>query len=578
MDSGSRRTGGACPYVRLEAPSPAPVGGSPTQFTLANTPATGTLVVFLNGLALNPGASNDYTRSGTTLTLSSNLTPLDAYDRLRVSYLTALPSGVTQITSQTPTPAVDGVTRIFSFTGMAGTETVHLNGVTLRPGPGNDYTVSGSVITMAVPPATTDLLLIDAYTGWSTVVTFTGPSQTVYSDLVEGRTLGRVTAGVSVEEYGSDALGSVTSYWDGHAGTLEASIRYKPYGETVYLHGTGADGALYVATEGYDSLTRLYAQISAGYRIYDYDTGRFITKDPSGVWGGLNLFEYADSNPVMRTDTLGLQTGYQDLLDRAEHPLKDMLDRQKGQRALRDVLEPTLKHLVDEWSQNGDPVLSRIVSDSRLTPEQKAILVQHRWIFLNAAYERSHPSPVEDDPDDAIEEPSFGVSLIPVWGQIRQAQSDLSHGRIGWGLADTFLAVSDVFLLKSLLTAPAKIAWKIAAEKLTAEEGARGGEKLTVKAAAHELGIWKQGSHTWPATSKWARRVIIPEGSGITRHIAEEGDVIHHWLIRQGSKLGKAHPELINQPFNFYIFKKAVGDELPALTETQCRPRMGEIR
>lgn len=72
----------AANFVNRETPTPA-VDGSTTVFTLANTPTAGSEMVFLNGLLQEPGAGNDYTISGATITY---LTAPLSTDRLRVSY------------------------------------------------------------------------------------------------------------------------------------------------------------------------------------------------------------------------------------------------------------------------------------------------------------------------------------------------------------------------------------------------------------------------------------------------------------------------------------------------------------
>ena len=46
-----------------------PTDNADGTYTLAHTPIAGTLVIFKNGSRLNPGAGNDYTQSGTTITL-----------------------------------------------------------------------------------------------------------------------------------------------------------------------------------------------------------------------------------------------------------------------------------------------------------------------------------------------------------------------------------------------------------------------------------------------------------------------------------------------------------------------------
>jgi len=57
-------------FVDKEVPSGS-INGSNTAFTLANTPTSGTEHVYLNGLLLRSGAGNDYTISGTTITLAT---------------------------------------------------------------------------------------------------------------------------------------------------------------------------------------------------------------------------------------------------------------------------------------------------------------------------------------------------------------------------------------------------------------------------------------------------------------------------------------------------------------------------
>lgn len=68
--------------VIRETPAGA-VNGANTTFTLANTPIAGSEEVYLNGILQEPGAGNDYTISGGTITY---LTAPVTGDRLRVSY------------------------------------------------------------------------------------------------------------------------------------------------------------------------------------------------------------------------------------------------------------------------------------------------------------------------------------------------------------------------------------------------------------------------------------------------------------------------------------------------------------
>lgn len=72
-------------FITRETPSGA-LNGVNTTFTVANTPIVGSEQVFLNGLLQEPGAGNDYTISGSTITyLAAPLTT----DRIRVNYIIA---------------------------------------------------------------------------------------------------------------------------------------------------------------------------------------------------------------------------------------------------------------------------------------------------------------------------------------------------------------------------------------------------------------------------------------------------------------------------------------------------------
>jgi hypothetical protein len=59
------------------------VNGSNTTYTLANTPISNTEMLYVNGLLQEPGAGNDYTISGATITMLS--APITG-DRLRANY------------------------------------------------------------------------------------------------------------------------------------------------------------------------------------------------------------------------------------------------------------------------------------------------------------------------------------------------------------------------------------------------------------------------------------------------------------------------------------------------------------
>jgi len=57
-------------FIRGEIPGGV-VDGANAAFTLANAPAAGSVVLFLNGLRLLSGAGNDYTLTGANITMAT---------------------------------------------------------------------------------------------------------------------------------------------------------------------------------------------------------------------------------------------------------------------------------------------------------------------------------------------------------------------------------------------------------------------------------------------------------------------------------------------------------------------------
>jgi len=60
--------------------------------------------------------------------------------------------------------------------------------------------------------------------------------------------------------------------------------------------------SLRFAGQYYDEETGLHYN---WHRYYDPKTGRYLTPDPIGLAGGINIFAYVDNNPTNRTDPRG---------------------------------------------------------------------------------------------------------------------------------------------------------------------------------------------------------------------------------------------------------------------------------
>ncbi|WP_230961485.1 RHS repeat-associated core domain-containing protein, partial [Burkholderia stagnalis] len=85
------------------------------------------------------------------------------------------------------------------------------------------------------------------------------------------------------------------------------SARYKAWGEAREVIGeaarkAGIENPLRFAGQYFDRETGLHYN---RHRYYDPGSGRFISKDPIGLAGGINVYQYAP-NPMLWIDPLGL--------------------------------------------------------------------------------------------------------------------------------------------------------------------------------------------------------------------------------------------------------------------------------
>src|SRR5262245_29072000 len=75
---------------------------------------------------------------------------------------------------------------------------------------------------------------------------------------------------------------------------------YSPYGESTVL-GDGEGNAIQYTARENDNTGLYYYRA----RYYDPVLKRFIAEDPVGLAAGLNLYAYADGDPISRTDPKG---------------------------------------------------------------------------------------------------------------------------------------------------------------------------------------------------------------------------------------------------------------------------------
>uniref|UniRef100_UPI001ABAB39B RHS repeat-associated core domain-containing protein n=1 Tax=Burkholderia pyrrocinia TaxID=60550 RepID=UPI001ABAB39B len=110
----------------------------------------------------------------------------------------------------------------------------------------------------------------------------------------------------SVAYYHCDQIGTPQELSDG-TGALAWSAHYRAWGEAKEAIGEAARKAgirnpIRFAGQYFDAETGLHYN---RHRYYDPSSGRFVSKDPIGLAGGINVYQYT-SNPVQWVDPFGL--------------------------------------------------------------------------------------------------------------------------------------------------------------------------------------------------------------------------------------------------------------------------------
>ena len=125
-----------------------------------------------------------------------------------------------------------------------------------------------------------------------------------------GEVLREYLPGVSVSVggfsyfYHYDRLASVRFLTD-ESGNIVQEYSYDVWGNLVSSSGSISQPYQYVGKEGYYREGDLDLYL-LGQRWYDEEVGRFISRDPIGEEGGLNLYVYVGNNPVNLKDSTGL--------------------------------------------------------------------------------------------------------------------------------------------------------------------------------------------------------------------------------------------------------------------------------
>lgn len=111
-----------------------------------------------------------------------------------------------------------------------------------------------------------------------------------------------------------DIIGSTRLLTDA-AGAIANSFATTAFGETLGTPPTGVTRYGYAGMWGYQSdgladSGNDFGVMHVGARYYEPGIGRFVQRDPNGIFSGLNTYAYCDANPVLLVDPAGLEGNY----------------------------------------------------------------------------------------------------------------------------------------------------------------------------------------------------------------------------------------------------------------------------
>jgi len=90
-----------------------------------------------------------------------------------------------------------------------------------------------------------------------------------------------------------------TAMYDGYGAKLGDTDAYTGNPEAPTRDAMGFQGQFGAYTDNETGLVLM------GHRYYDAGTGRFLTRDPKGYGGGINLYGFTGNNPVNESDSNG---------------------------------------------------------------------------------------------------------------------------------------------------------------------------------------------------------------------------------------------------------------------------------
>jgi len=369
-------------------------------------------------------------------------------------------------------------------------------------------------------------------------------------------------------------LGSAVLETDGDGNPISYE-EYHPYGTTAYRSSKpGFDLSLKryrFSGKERDDETGLYY---FGARYYAPWLGRWTSADPADFVDGLNQYVYCLNSSISNQDPNGLETSENKRIGGPEirgktftgkesKPELDQIARDRGYMikgnpyweegyGWRAELVP-----VNPTNANADkikPDNNTASKDTESDPEKdgNALDKEQEKIKPNdvdsptSSKETSAkevPAKSQDGFWKSIvsgkEEPSFGKSLIPVIGSVQSANYHFDKGNWGRGIGYTALAISDVFLVRSLVTGAVRLAARgvvslrgigsTIAKELSLTSGVGSGTKLATKLKRFFI----QDLSTYNRNASTVFRILREHFKVTTSRGTQSMFEMHHWLIQR---------------------------------------------
>ena len=319
-----------------------------------------------------------------------------------------------------------------------------------------------------------------------------------------------------------DHLGSSNLVVD-DAGSWLNREEYTPYGETSF--GSFVRKRYRYTGKERDEESGLYYH---GARNYAPWLGRWASCDPAGMVDGVNTYSYCRNNPLLLTDPGGTQS---------EAPAT-----QNGSQQILLPHQFTGAETSEEVRAFTESKGYTFTGDPTWDPSTK------RWHVdtMIPIGEASGKSPARQEEGfwssivSGKEEAGFWKSLIPVIGSVQNANYHFDKGNWGRGVLYTALAVTDVFLVRSLATGVVRLAARgtvalkgigqTLLKELAPGTGVGSGTKFVTKLRRFFI----QDLKTYQTTASVTYRVLREHFRIATSKGTQSMFEMHHWLIQHG--------------------------------------------